>query len=82
MVVRLSSALGLATAVLLLGPVLASTASAQDAMQLDWEFKNSLQRGPTSESGAARHEQRQDVGGAREHIKAARRQPRRYRHRT
>ena len=84
MVVRLSSTLRLATAVLLLGPVLTSATSAQDAMQLDMAFKDSLQRQPGSEGRAGYQEGRgrDDVSEAREHIKPARRHPRRYRHKT
>jgi hypothetical protein len=43
---RWRSALPLAAVVLLLGPALTAMASAQEAMQLDLEFRNSLLRGP------------------------------------
>jgi len=81
MVVRLPSALRFATAVLLLGPAFTSAASAQDVMQLDLAFKDSLQRRPGSE-GPAGHEagRGRDASEVREHIKAARRYPRRHRH--
>lgn len=83
MVVRLPSALRFATAVLLLGPALTSAASAQDVMQLDLAFKDSLQRRPASEGLADYREVRGRVASeAREHIKPARRYQRRHRHKT
>ena len=80
---RLTSAVGLAAAVLLLGPAFTSTASAQDVMQLDLEFRNSLQRKSPSEGYAGRQEGRRvDDGVAHEQINPAQRQPRRHRHKT
>ena len=68
-------AFSLAGAVLLLGPVLASRASAQEAMQLDLDFRNSLLRGSApQEQGEGRHLQQQQ-------IEVAKRHPRRHRHR-
>jgi hypothetical protein len=83
MVVRLLSALRFATVVLLIGPALTPAASAQDAMQLDLAFKDSLQHRPASEGRADYREGRgRDLGEAREHVKAARRYQGRYRHKT
>jgi hypothetical protein len=83
MVVRLASALRFATAVLLLGPALASAASAQDVMQLDLAFKDSLQRGAGSERPAGYQEGRgRTASEARQHGNAVRRHPRRHRHKT
>jgi hypothetical protein len=80
MVVRLPSALRFATAVLLLGPALASAASAQDVMQLDLAFKDSLQRGAGSEGPTGYQEGRsRPTSEAREHGNALRRHPRRHR---
>ena len=80
---RLTSAVRLAAAVLLLGPAFTSTASAQDVMQLDLEFRNSLQRKSPSEGYASRQEGRRTDGGvAQEPINPAQRQPRRHRHKT
>ena len=80
---RLASTVRLAAAVLLLGPAVTSTASAQDVMQLDLEFRNSLLRKSPSEGYASRQEgRRADDGVAQEPINPARRQPRRHRHRT
>jgi hypothetical protein len=75
MAFRLRPAHCLIAAVLLLGPALSSTASGQEAMQLDLEFRNSLLR------GQAPHEQAE---GRRlqpqQPIEVARRHPRRHRH--
>jgi hypothetical protein len=80
---RSTSAVRLAAAVLLLGPAFTSTASAQDVMQLDLEFRNSLQRKSPSESYTGRREgRRTDDGVAQEQINPARSQPRRHRHKT
>ena len=69
------SALRLATVVLSLGPALTAMASAQEAMQLDLEFRNSLLRGPAPrEQGEARHLQQRQIDVVRHH-------PRRHRHR-
>jgi hypothetical protein len=83
MVIRLPSALRFATVVLLLGPAFASTASAQDVMQLDLAFKDSLQRGAGSEIPAGYQEGRgRTASETREHGNAVRRHPRRHRHKT
>ena len=80
---RLASAVRLAAAVLLLGPAFTSTASAQDVMQLDLEFRNSLLRKSPSESYTSRQEgRRTDDGVAQDPINPAQRQPRRHRHKT
>jgi hypothetical protein len=74
MTFRLTFAWSLAVAVLLLGPALSPMASAQDVMQLDTEFRNSLLRGPSSpEQGEGRHLQQPQIEPARRH-------PRRHRH--
>jgi hypothetical protein len=60
-----------ATAVLLLGPALPSIAPAQDVMQLDTMFRDSLLRKPESQAEGSRlHEQAVVV----------RRHPKRHRH--
>ena len=83
MTVRLRTAVRLATVVLLLGPVLISTASAQDVMQLDLDFRNSLLRKSPSDGYAGRQEgRRTDEGVAQEQANPARRHPRRQRHKT
>jgi hypothetical protein len=83
MAIRLPYALRFATAVLLLGPALTSAASAQDVMQLDLAFKDSLQRGPGSEGAAGYQKARgRAASEGREHSNAARRHPRRHRHKT
>jgi hypothetical protein len=71
---RLRPAQCLAAAVLLLRPALSSMASAQEAMQLDLEFKNSLSRGQALPEQAEGHHLRQQP------IEIARRYPRRRRH--
>jgi hypothetical protein len=74
MTYRLRPAQCLAAAVLLLGPALSSMASAQEAMQLDLEFRNSLLRGQAlPERAEGRHLRQQP-------IEVARRHPRRRRH--
>jgi hypothetical protein len=74
MTFRLPFASSLAAAVLLLGPALNSMASAQDVMQLDIEFRNSLLRSTASqEQGEGRHLQQQ-------HIEVVKGHPRRHRH--
>jgi len=82
MVVRLPSAVRFAMGVLLLGPAFTSAASAQDVMQLDLAFKDSLQRRPAASEGHAdyREGRGRDVSEAREHIKAARRYQRQHRY--
>jgi hypothetical protein len=82
MVVRLPSALRFATAVLLLGPALASAASAQDVMQLDLAFKDSLQRGGSERPASYQEGRGRTASEAREHGNAVRRHPRRHRHKT
>lgn len=76
MAFRLRSASRLAAATLLLGFGLTRIASAQDVMQLDLEFRNSLSRGspPQEQSG------RRDTSAAQGHIDVARRHSRRHRH--
>jgi len=65
-------------AVLLLGLALAPAASAQDAMQLDTAFRDSLLRRSAPEGHTGYEEgQRQDASEAQERVKAARRHPRR-----
>ena len=68
MSLRSRSALPLAAVVLLLGPALTAMASAQEAMQLDLEFKDSLLRGPAlREQGEARYFQQKQTPVARHH---------------
>ena len=83
MAVRLPSALRFATAVLLLGPALASAVSAQDVMQLDLAFKDSLQRGAGSQGPTGYQEGRsRPAKEAGEPGNAVRRHPRRHRHKA
>ena len=83
MTVRLPSAVRFATAVFLLGPVLTSTASAQDVMQLDLAFRDSLLRKSPTEGYAGRQEgRRPDESLAQEQINQVQRHPRRHRHKT
>jgi len=56
--VRLPFAVSLFAAVLILGPAFSPTASAQDAMQLDTAFRDSLQRKPASDGQAAYQDER------------------------
>jgi hypothetical protein len=84
MTVRLSSTFRLTAAGLLLGLALTSAASAQEAMQLDLMFKDSLLRGSASRGqGEAGRVQgrREDVGGAREQPGTAKLRRKVYRHR-
>jgi hypothetical protein len=74
MIFRLRPTQCLAAAVLLLGPVLGTMASAQEAMQLDLEFRNSLLRGQVLPESAERRHLRQQP------IELAGRHPRRHRH--
>jgi len=62
-------------ALLLLGLAVTPTASAQDAMQLDTAFRDSLLRRPAPEG--YREGRRQDASEAQEHIKATRRHSKR-----
>ena len=65
MTFRLRPARCLAAAIFLLGPALSSTASGQEAMQLDLEFKNSLLRGQTSQDQTEeRYRQQQPIAVA------------------
>jgi hypothetical protein len=83
MTVRLRSTFRLAAAVLLLGLALTSAASAQEAMQLDLMFKDSLLRGSTSrEQGEAGRVQgrRENAERAREHPGTAKHRRKVYRH--
>jgi hypothetical protein len=83
MTVRLRATFRLAAAVLLLGPALTSAASAQEAMQLDLMFKDSLLRGSASrEQREADRVQgrREDVGRAREYRRTGRHRREPYRH--
>ena len=74
MIFRLRPAQCLAAAILLLGPALGTMASAQEAMQLDLEFRNSLLRGQAlAEPAEGRHLRQQPIGVADRH-------PRRHRH--
>ena len=74
MIFCLRSAQCLVAAVLLLGPALSTMASAQEAMQLDLEFRNSLLRGQAlPEPAEGRHLRQQPIEVARHH-------PRRHRH--
>jgi hypothetical protein len=74
MIFRLRPAQCLAAAILLLGPALGTMASAQEAMQLDLEFRNSLLRGQAlAEPAEGRHLRQQP-------IEVAGRHPRRHRH--
>jgi len=83
MTVRLPSAVRLATAVVLLGPALTSTASAQDVMQLDLAFRDSLQRKSPSDGHTDRRGwQRPDESLAQEQINPILRHPRRHRQKT
>jgi hypothetical protein len=68
MIFRLRPAQCLAAAVLLLGPALSTMASAQEAMQLDLEFRNSLLRGQAlPEPAERRHLRQQPTEVARHH---------------
>ena len=68
MIFRLRPAQCLAAAVLLLGPALSTMASAQEAMQLDLEFRNSLLRGQALPQPAEqRHLRQQPTEVARHH---------------
>jgi hypothetical protein len=74
MIFRLRPAQCLAAAILLLGLALSTMASAQEAMQLDLEFRNSLLRGQAlAEPAEGRHLRQQPIGVAGRH-------PRRHRH--
>jgi hypothetical protein len=75
------SALGLATAVMFLNMALASVASAQDVMQLDLMFRDSLLRKTAPESQLDDHTRRQDTGAMQDPVRLARRHPRPRRHR-
>jgi hypothetical protein len=82
MIFRVRSALRLAAAALVAGlAALASVASAQEAMQLDLAFRNSLLRGSASqEQGEESHLQGRHRDGreAQGYVSAPRRQPRRH----
>jgi hypothetical protein len=83
MTFRTRSAPCLAAAILFLSLAPASIASAQEAMQLDLEFRNSLSRGATSqEQGEGRQLQgrRRDASEAQKQIEVAKRYPMRRRH--
>jgi hypothetical protein len=68
MIFCLRSAQCLVAAVLLLGPALSTMASAQEAMQLDLEFRNSLLRGQAlPEPAERRHLRQQPTEVARHH---------------
>jgi hypothetical protein len=72
--------LRLAAAVMFLNTAFAAVASAQDVMQLDLMFRDSLLRKTAPETDVYDHGRRQDVGAAQEPIKATRRHPRPRRH--
>ena len=73
MTFRLHPARCFAAAILLFGPALGSTASGQEAMQLDLEFRNSLLRGQASQEQAeGRHLQQQPIEVVRRHPKRRR----------
>jgi hypothetical protein len=58
----------------------ATVASAQDVMQLDLMFRDSLQRKTAPETGAVDRGRRQEVSAAHRAINVARRHPRPRRH--
>jgi hypothetical protein len=72
--------LGLAVAVLFLNMAFATAARAQDVMQLDLMFRDSLQRKTAPETGVDDPRRRQDVSAAHRAINVARRHPRPRRH--
>jgi hypothetical protein len=74
------AALSRALTVVFLSTAFASVASAQDVMQLDLMFRDSLLRKTPPESQADHQGQRHDVGTAPESIKVTRRYPRPRRH--
>jgi hypothetical protein len=81
MIYHTRAALGLAVAFMFLDMALASTASAQDVMQLDLMFRDSLQRkSPPETQGPADYGRGGDVSAAREPSKVARRHWRRHHH--
>jgi hypothetical protein len=83
MTIRSPYAVWLATAVFLLGSALTSTASAQDVMQLDLAFRDSLLRKSPSDGYTGRQEwPRPNEGLAQEQINPVQRHPRRHRHKT
>ena len=70
------TAFGLATTVMFLSVAFATVASAQDVMQLDLMFRDSLQRKTAPETGVDDHGRRQEVSAAHRAINVARRHPR------
>lgn len=85
MTCQISRALSLAVAILFAGLSSTSIASAQDVMQLDLMFKDSLLRRPSSEGavqvgpGQGDQGRGQGVGASKPAVKAVRRRPRRHR---
>lgn len=80
MTYHMRAALCLAAAVMFLDMALAQVASAQDVMQLDLMFRDSLLRKAPLQSEADHHGRREDVGAAHQPIDEARRPPRPRRH--
>lgn len=75
-------AFGLAAAAMFLNMGFVSVASAQDVMQLDYMFRESLLRKTPPDQVQIDQGRRPQVGTVQEPIKAARRHPRRHRHKT
>ncbi len=73
-------AFGLAAAVMSLNMAFATAAWAQDVMQLDLMFRDSLQRKTVPETGVDEHGRRQDLSAVHRAISVARRHPRPRRH--
>ena len=80
MTCHIRAAFGLAAAITLLNTAFATAAWAQDVMQLDLMFRDSLQRQTAPETGVVDHGRRQDVSAAHRAINVARRHPRPRRH--
>ena len=74
------AALGLGAAVMFLNMAFASVASAQDVMQLDLMFRESLLRKPAPESQTDRRGRRQEIGATQQSLTMARRHPKPRRH--
>ena len=80
MTCHIRAALGLAAAVMSLNMAFAAAAWAQDVMQLDLMFRDSLQRKTAPETGVDDHGRRQEVSAAHRASNVARRHPRPRRH--
>ncbi len=80
MTCHMRAVLGLAAAVMFLNMAFATVVSAQDVMQLDLMFRDSLLRKTAPETGVNDPGRRQDIGAAHQPINVARRPPRPRRH--